>query len=305
MRCRKCGEKAAINMRHHRLSLCATHFLDWLTEQTARSIQKYNMFTKSDHILVAVSGGKDSLALWDILHILGYNTVGLYIDLGIDEGLAYSSQSRQFAESFAVERNLTLHVVDLNTRYGKNISDFVRDDRRGKDKPCSVCGVVKRHIMNEFALQQGLDVHATAHNLDDETAVLLANTLDWSLNFLARGYPVKPSGAGFIRKAKPFCRIYERESAAYAYLRGIEYIGEECPFSTENKQLLFKKHLNDWEEKMPGTKLRFYGKYLNALENGVFSDAQQLPEALASQQCPKCGQPTTTGGLCAFCRLFD
>ena len=45
------------------------------------------MFTKEDRILVAVSGGKDSLALWDVLRRQGYQADGLYIDLGIDGGL--------------------------------------------------------------------------------------------------------------------------------------------------------------------------------------------------------------------------
>jgi len=61
MRCRKCGQRAAINMRHHRLALCSIHFPEWLMEQTQRFIEKYNMFTPSDRLLVAVSGGKDSL----------------------------------------------------------------------------------------------------------------------------------------------------------------------------------------------------------------------------------------------------
>ena len=116
MRCRKCGEKAVINMRQHRLSLCADHFLDWLPDQTERSIRKYKMFSKYDRILVAVSGGKDSLALWDILQRLGYDTEGIYIDLGIVEGIKYSSKSQQFSEKFADGRELKLHVDLVSQR---------------------------------------------------------------------------------------------------------------------------------------------------------------------------------------------
>jgi len=292
-------------MRQHRLSLCADHFLDWLPDQTERSIRKYEMFSKCDRILVAVSGGKDSLALWDILQRLGYDTEGIYIDLGIVEGIKYSSKSQQFSEEFADGRELKLHVVNVKTQYGKSIPDFTKKDKRGKDKPCSVCGVVKRHIMNHHAVRYGFNVLVTAHNLDDEAAVLLSNTLSWSLDFLARGQPVLTAAAGFARKAKPFCRVYERESAAYAFLRGIQFVHDECPFSAGSKQLFFKKHLNEWEEKMPGTKLRFYGNYLKALDNGSFSSKRQVPEEMAANKCPNCGQPTTTGGLCAFCRLFS
>ena len=67
MRCRKCDQKATINMRQHKLALCKEHFLEWLPEQVQRFIEKYHMFSYQDRILVAVSGGKDSLSLWDIL----------------------------------------------------------------------------------------------------------------------------------------------------------------------------------------------------------------------------------------------
>ena len=87
MRCRKCGQKAVINMRQHRLALCKEHYLEWLPEQAQRFIKKYHMFTPDNRLLVAVSGGKDSLALWDVLWRLGYQADGLYINLGIDGGI--------------------------------------------------------------------------------------------------------------------------------------------------------------------------------------------------------------------------
>src|SRR3989304_3563257 len=105
MRCRTCAQKAVINMRQHKLALCATHFLDWVPEQVERSIHRYHMFSHSDRLLVAVSGGKDSLSLWDILHRLGYTADGLYIGLGIDEGIRYSASSLDFARQFADANN--------------------------------------------------------------------------------------------------------------------------------------------------------------------------------------------------------
>lgn len=88
MKCRKCGDSAVINMRQHKLALCREHYLEWLPEQVERAIDKYKMFARSDRVLVAVSGGKDSLGLWDILHSLGYQTEGVYIGLGSMAGSA-------------------------------------------------------------------------------------------------------------------------------------------------------------------------------------------------------------------------
>ena len=80
-------------MRQHKLALCKEHYLEWVPEQTERFIKKYEMFSHDDKVLVAVSGGKDSLALWDILHRLGYQADGLYLGLGIDAGIDYSHES--------------------------------------------------------------------------------------------------------------------------------------------------------------------------------------------------------------------
>jgi len=291
-------------MRQHRLSLCREHYLEWLPQQVDRFIEKYTMFSREDRVLIAVSGGKDSLALWDILIQLGYSTDGVYIDLGIDENIAYSSASRQFAEKFASQNNQNLAVIDLKQTYDRTIPELHSGSHRGRTKPCSVCGLAKRYILNQKAIEGNYDVLVTAHNLDDEASVLLSNTLEWTLDFLSRGGPVLPQKTGFARKTKPFCRVTEQESAAYAFLRGIEFMREECPFSLDSKQLYYKRHLNRWEDDRPGTKLRFYLKYLNALKEGAFPGGQQGSEQLAAESCPDCGQPTSTGGLCAFCRLI-
>ena len=73
-------------MRQHKLALCEVHYPEWFVAQTQRAVEKYRMFGPDDRVLVAVSGGKDSLSLWDVLLQLGYQADGLYIDLGIDVG---------------------------------------------------------------------------------------------------------------------------------------------------------------------------------------------------------------------------
>lgn len=105
MKCRKCNHKAVINMRQHKLALCKEHFLDWVYEQTERNIEKYNLFSENDRVLVAVSGGKDTLALWDVLNKLKYKTGGLYINLGIVTENGYSEKSQLLTENFAQQRN--------------------------------------------------------------------------------------------------------------------------------------------------------------------------------------------------------
>ena len=305
MICHKCSERAAIRMYQHRLQLCKDHYIEWFIEQTEHSIRKFHMFTREERTLIAVSGGKDLLALWDVLWQLGYPADGLYIHLGIDSEENYSDESERYAREFAGERGLTLHVINVQQMYGEPIPKMARGSHRGRFKPCSACGLVKRHEMNRVARDLGYDVLATAHNLDDEVAVLFGNVMVWQTEQLTRQYPVLESAEGFSRKVKPFYRFYERETAAYSLLRGISYIEEECPYSVGSKQLYYKDLINKMEEEKPGFKLAFYVGFLNTKEKGAFND---LPDAARDGElhpCPGCGQPTSNAGLCAFCRTVN
>ncbi|MGC1378129.1 MAG: arginosuccinate synthase [Anaerolineales bacterium] len=306
MKCKTCGGKAVVNLKQHRLALCKEHFLDWLPDQTARFIKKYRMFGPDEKILVAVSGGKDSLSLWDILLRLGYQADGLYLGLGInppsESGLGYSNESHRLTEKFAAERGLKLHVVDIEKTYGHSIPVLADNSKRGRGKPCSVCGVVKRHELNRVARDMGYDVLATGHNLDDEAAVLFGNTLSWSADFLSRQWPVLPERDGLARKVKPLCRFYEKEMAAYAVLRGIEYIYEECPFSVGSTSIYYKELLNKLENDRPGAKMVFYISYLEAKSNGMFVEPETIRPVLNA--CPVCGQSTSSTGECSFCRMI-
>jgi tRNA-5-methyluridine54 2-sulfurtransferase len=291
-------------MRHHKLALCKDHFLDWIPEQTERFIQKYRMFSLQEKVLVAVSGGKDSLSLWDILVRLGYQAEGLYIGLGIEGENGYSKVSQNLCEEFALERGLHLRVIDVSKEYGASIPEKAKQSRRGIEKPCSICGLTKRHIMNMAARDGGYQVLVTGHNLDDETATLLGNTLNWNSSHLVRQAPVLEERPGMVRKAKPLCRIYERDMAAYALLRGIQYIYEECPFSKGSNSIFYKEMLNQLETKRPGAKINFYTEFLQTKTEGLFTlQADARLDDL--HDCPGCGQPTSTPGMCTFCRMYN
>ena len=269
------------------------------------------MFTPEDLVLVAVSGGKDSLALWDILLRLGYHADGLYLGLGIDGGFGYSDESQRMCEAFARSPDpLTsdswfpkLHTLSIPEAYGESIPEVAGRVQRGRGKPCSVCGLIKRHEMNRIAHELGYSVLATGHNLDDEAAVLFGNTMTWQVGYLARQGPALPESDGFARKVKPLCRLYEREMAAYCLVRGIDYIYEECPYSFGATSIAHKELLAELERKSPGAKQNFYLSFLRAKQNGFLDDRHQ-ELAPSMHACERCGQPTTAPGLCAFCRLW-
>ncbi|MDY7105429.1 MAG: ATP-binding protein [Actinomycetota bacterium] len=295
MKCRVCRGPAIIDVRRHNANFCAEHFLRLCRDQTAKAIERFSMINPGERALVAVSGGKDSLAVWDLLIQLGHEADGLYVGLGID---GYSDRSADYARAFAADRGLTLTEVDLRTEYGYDIPGGARAARRA---PCSACGLSKRHVFDRVAIDGGYDVLVTGHNLDDEAAVLFGNVLRWQNEYLARQAPVLPARDGFCRKVKPLVRLGERETAAYCVVAGIDYQIEECPMSAGNRHLGYKEALNDIERRSPGTKHEFYFGFLDrAAERFASGDTGAADLA----PCTSCGAPTPSG-VCAFCRLVE
>jgi uncharacterized protein (TIGR00269 family) len=296
VKCTVCRGPAVIDLRRHNANFCGDHFLKFCRDQVAKAISQHDMIAAGQRVLVAVSGGKDSLALWDLLIELGYDVEGMTIGLGIGD---YSEASTASSVAFAESRGLPLRLIDLRGEYGYDIPTAAAVTRR---VPCSSCGMSKRHLIDSAARDGGFDVVATGHNLDDEAAVLLGNVLHWHTEYLGRQAPVLPERDGFPRKVKPLVRLSERETAAYCVVRGIDYIVDECPMAEGNRHLRYKEALNTIEAASPGTKHAFYFEFLDKAADRF------RPEAAVSQHslrpCTVCGSPTTAE-VCAFCRLVD
>ncbi len=294
MKCRKCGAAAALELRRHNAAFCAPDFLDFFRNQVSEAIRRHKMFTREERVLVAVSGGKDSLALWDVLLDEGYHATGLYLDLGIFD---YSVESKAKCEAFAARRGAPLVVARVADEVGAPVPVIKDVTRR---PPCSGCGLSKRYLMNRVALEHDMDVVATGHNLDDEAATLFGSVMHWQMDALPRQSPALPSThPKLVRRVKPLYRLSEREAAAYAFLRRIDYIVEECPFAHGATSIAHKEILNRMEEASPGAKHNFLFGFLEKAR-----PAFERAEGVVLAECARCGQ-VTTGTVCAFCKLAD
>ncbi len=294
MKCRKCGGTAALELRRHNAAFCPPHFIEFFRKQVAEAIHRHHMFTREEQIMVAVSGGKDSLALWDVLIEDGYRTAGLYLDLGIFD---YSKESKAKCEAFAAARGQTLHIERVAEAVGAPIPVVQQATRR---PTCSACGLSKRYLMNRAALQHGYPVVATGHNLDDEAATLFGSVMHWQTDALPRQSPALASThPKLVRRVKPLYRLSELETAAFAFLRGIDYIVEECPFAQGATSIAHKEVLNRLEEASPGAKHNFLFGFLDRAQ-----PAFERAEGVELRECVSCGQ-VTTGSVCAFCKLAD
>ncbi len=312
MKCKVCRGPAVIDLARHNANFCPEHFLRYCRQQVERTVAELEMINPGERVLLAVSGGKDSLAAWDLLTDLGHQVDGLYVGLGIGD---YSDESGRYARAFARDRGLHLVEVDLRADHGFDVPTAAAVTRR---VPCSACGLSKRHLFDRAALEGGYDAVATGHNLDDEAAVLYGNVLRWQTAYLGRQQPVLPAGNGFPRKIKPLIRLAERETAAWCVLRGIDYQVEECPMAAGNKHLGYKEALNELERRSPGSKHAFYFGFLDRavhrFTDGADADAGSgdpidLDRPAGGTgpvpgHCERCGAPAESE-LCAFCRLTD
>jgi uncharacterized protein (TIGR00269 family) len=294
VKCRKCGGAAALELRRHNAAFCPPHFLEFFHKQVTEAVHKHRMFTRDETVMVAVSGGKDSLALWDVLIEDGYQTAGLYLDLGIFD---YSQESKAKCEAFAAARGQKLVIERVAEAVGAPIPEVQKATRR---PTCSACGLSKRYLMNRAALEHGYSVVATGHNLDDEAATLFGSVMHWQMDALPRQSPALASThPKLVRRVKPLYRLSELETAAYAFLRGIDYIVEECPFAEGATSIAHKELLNRLEEASPGSKHNFLFGFLEKAR-----PAFERVEPVILQECSSCGQ-VTTGAVCAFCKLAD
>lgn len=294
MRCKVCGQKAEIELPRHNSGFCREHFIEYFHNQVKRAINKEKMILSGQRVLVVVSGGKDSLVLWEVLHRLGYKADGLYINLGIGE---YSFRSREKCLNFAQTRNVKLYIVSLPETLGMGIQEISRKMRR---TPCSICGLVKRYIFNRFAYEKGYDIVATGHNLDDEAATLLGNLIHWQEGYLSRQAPVMPSThPQMAKKIKPLFRVTEKETTAYAIMQNIDYIYEECLLAKGARSIVYKNALNYLESVSPGTKQQLYFGFLQKGKKYF-----KTGEDVELKACARCRQPTTAE-TCAFCRMLE
>jgi len=294
LRCRVCGKQACVDVKRSNTAFCPDCYQRYFQRQVERAIKKYGMLGPDDRPVIAVSGGKDSLTLWQVLLDMGYQAAGLHLNLGIGD---YSASSQEKAAAFAESRGVQLITVEVAREYGCGIPEVAKRTIR---TPCSACGLIKRYLLNKVALERGFNVLVTGHNLDDEAAALLGNLLRWQSGYLLRQSPVLPSThPKLLRRVKPLFRLTEREIAAYGLLRGVDWLVDECPLAADAATLRYKEVLNQLEAASPGTKHNFY---LGFLEKGSALTASSPPVEL--RECAQCGQPTTAE-VCAFCRLWQ
>ena len=285
MKCDKCGASAVLFQRYSGLHLCKTHFFADVEKKIKKEVRKERI---EGTLAVAFSGGKDSAVvlavLSDLLSRRGVDIVAITIDEGI---AGYRDKALESAAMLVAELGVTWQVASFEEYFD------VRVDRLD-ERPCTVCGILRRSILNRLAKTVGASALATGHNLDDEAQTVLMNYLRGDIDRLLRlDHPAKE---GLVRRVKPLKYVPEKEVALYAVLRGIPISLDECRYSAGVFRAEVRSVLNELEPKHAGTKYAL----VKGLER-ILGLTQREPFQLG--HCVQCGEPAVKV-LCQSCEIL-
>lgn len=294
VKCTKCSDKAVVRVRYAKLNLCAKHFLEFVENRVVKFTERYGVFNGVKSVLLALSGGKDSSSLARIMvrkkDVLGLESIyGLHIDLGIE---GFSNESRIVVEKLCRELGLNCIILDLKQLIGYTLPELVKLSKR---PACSLCGLLKRHILNAAALELNVNAVVFGHHLDDLLVFALKNLFtQQNLSYL-KLKPVAKGIPGLLStKLKVLFETYEDELELYAKLSGLTVVQQKCPYKhVDVFQTAIRDMLNRLENEIPGFKISLIRRL-----------SKQLPEEGAGSlmKCSMCGAPSM-GETCSLCRL--
>jgi uncharacterized protein (TIGR00269 family) len=283
--------------------LCKRCFAESIEEKVRATVAKYKMLDHNDHVAVAVSGGKDSISMLQVLAKMErkYPRATL-VAITVDEGIkGYRDEALEIAEANCKNLGIKHHSVSFKQLYGYTLDEIVERSREKSNRltPCAFCGVLRRKSLNIAAMDVKANKIATGHTLDDEVQTSLLNIFHGDIPKLAVEKPVTDQvHPRLVQKVKPFCEVPERESALYAYVKGVSFQSTPCPYAGEAMRNDIRNLVNRIEERHAGTKFT------------VFKSIEKLRPAIATlaekgefKECKKCGDPST-GELCMACQLL-
>lgn len=270
-----------------------------------KAVSKYEMLGPKDRIMVAVSGGKDSVVLLHILSRIERAFPAVVLCAGtVDEGIRdYREEALRIAEKNCKTLGVEHIVTSFRELFGYKLDEIVElvQNRGVKGlTPCSYCGVLRRRALNTMAREAGVDKLITAHSLDDETQTMLLNIVHGDPWRIVRSKPVlNVIHPKLIQRVKPLCLVPEKEIAFYAYLKDIKFQCIPCPYAKTALRNDVRLMLNSMEQKHAGTLYAIF----SSMER-VRPALEHFAEEVELRSCKLCGEPTIRD-LCQPCKLLQ
>lgn len=305
MKCFKCQKKAVIKLQNG--AYCKEHFLSYLEEKIFRTIKKYHLIYDSDTVCVAASGGKDSLtALYFTFLFCKERNIPMFA-LMIDEGIkGYREKTEQDLKEFCKKFNIPLHTASFKKEFGMTLDKMapISIEKFGR-KPCTICGIFRRLLLNTKARELGATKLVTGHNLDDESQAFIMNIMQGHQKQNAALGPVSGlnNNEMYVRRVKPLYFVSEKESRLFCLLKGFSVEFGECPYVTYSYRADIRDALNILEDKYPSTKSGIINSFLD-ISHELKQKYNNDEHNNKFRYCEICGEPCS-GNICNACKIIE
>ncbi|MDD1718743.1 MAG: TIGR00269 family protein [Methanoregulaceae archaeon] len=273
---------------------CASHFNARFEDAVARTITESRMILPGDRVAVALSGGKDSTVLAVLLAKLhpDLRDSGL-VAITVDEGIAgYREETVGSACKLCERLGIGHLVVSFGDRFGATLDAMVRESPK---RACTICGVLRRTLLQQAAAEWGATKVATGHCLDDESETALMNCLSGAAGRIS--HAESGPGAG-VPRIKPLRAMSEKDITLYALLNDIPIPRAECPYARTSLRAEVRGMMGYLEYRYPGTAAKVVEGY-----SGIAESLRRHRTPLPARRCTLCGQPSS-GEHCQCCTIL-
>ncbi|MBN1644495.1 TIGR00269 family protein [Candidatus Woesearchaeota archaeon] len=276
-------------------------FVRKLENKVKDTIKKFKLISPKDKVLVAVSGGKDSTTILYVLKKLGYNVEAITVDAVIG---TYTKENLKNIKNFCKQNNVKIHIVSFKKAYGYSLNEIVSliKSKGWNLLPCTVCGILRRYLINLYSRKLKADKVVTGHNLDDEAQAFMMNLLKNKKEMNARlgPYPGIIRDPKFVPRVKPLYFTSEKDVEKYSRIMDFPVKYGRCPCAVDAYRNYIRNMLNELEKDYPDIKQNIV-KYL--LKNlSKWKKEIKLTEKLLA--CKKCKEPSRSE-ICRTCQLLN
>ncbi|MFH0749106.1 MAG: TIGR00269 family protein [Candidatus Bathyarchaeota archaeon] len=300
-KCTFCSGEAIYLRAYSGERYCKKCYIRTIEKHVQRTITKYKMLRPDDRVALALSGGKDSISLLQIMSSLEERfPQAKLVAITIDEGIAgYRSEAIRIARENCKKLGVEHHVYSFKKFYNHSLDEIVDAARRsGKLFICSYCGILRRKALNVAAREVQATKLATAHNLDDELQSIIMNFLRGDLYRLSSNVNELEKIKELVPRIKPLSEVSERDVAFYAFLKKARFQSFLCPYMESSLRSDVRKFLNILEEKHAGMKFITYKSFKKV------QPLLKFPENRMLGLCQRCGEPTS-GEVCLACKTLQ
>src|SRR5471032_1327081 len=192
-----------------------------VAKKTTRAIVDYDMLEDGDRVMVGLSGGKDSWALFQALDVLRQRAPIKFSLVAVNVDSGYKEYKHELLASTCKARGWEYRSE--HTNIGQTIDDILDDGAT----PCSLCARLRRGVLYRMATEVGATKIALGHHADDFIETLLMNLFFAGKLMAMPPKLVSDNGAHVV--IRPLVYVGEEEARAYAKESELPIIGCCCP----------------------------------------------------------------------------